>query len=314
MDDPRTTRTHCAEFADLLRSLNPESGARASCLPGVTLLRSNQSCPPVPVLYEPCIVIVAEGRKLFHLPDHTLDYDTSRYLVVTVPVPAGCGTEVGPSGLFLGLAVHIDLNTLSDLLLTMESAGLLRDLPKTTQHPARGSAPPLTSDLSEVSLRLARTLTCAAEAAILGPQLIRELLFRVACGPAGPSLRDLVLGDDSRTRIYRVLQDLHRNVAAPLDVAALAHRIAMSTSALHLHFRAVTGTSPVQYLQTLRLHRGRQLMVQHSLPAAIAADRVGYASPSQFSREFKRLFGVPPAEEASRVRAAFGYTDQVSAL
>ena len=106
---------------------------------------------------------------------------------------------------------------------------------------------------------------------------------------------------------------MHTACADPLDVAQLAHAAGMSSSALHFHFKAVTGTSPVQYLKTIRLHKARMLMVQESVGASLAANRVGYESPSQFSREFKRLFGAPPADEAQRVRAAFGFTDEVSA-
>ena len=174
-------------------------------------------------------------------------------------------------------------------------------------------APLMEPSLSNVTVRLLECLRSESDAAVLGPHLVRELLYRALCGEGGSMLRDLLLRNESRAQIHRILQRMHTACADPLDVAQLAHAAGMSSSALHFHFKAVTGTSPVQYLKTIRLHKARMLMVQESVGASLAANRVGYESPSQFSREFKRLFGAPPADEAQRVRAAFGFTDEVSA-
>ena len=299
-------------MAKLLCHANPEDGAHASLIHGVTLLRAARRCRPVPVLYEPCIVIVAQGRKRFHLPDHVLTYSARNYLVVTVPVPADCETEVGAEGPFLGIAVRIDLNTLNELVLQLgePAHGVPSSLPSSCTN---AHTPLLSLAISDAAVRLCECLTYANDAKVLGPQLVRELLYRVLCEDAGHALRNLLFGSEHRAHIHRILEGMHLHYAAPFDLSTLAHRVGMSTSALHLHFRAVTGTSPVQYLKTLRLHKARMLMVQSSLNAAVAAERVGYASPSQFSREFKRLFGTSPADEAQRVRAAFGFTDEVSA-
>ena len=295
-------------MVELLSKAATEDGARPSLVPGVTLLRAAKSCEPVPVLYTPCVVVVAQGRKRFHLPDRTLTYDPSSYLVVTVPVPADCETMVGEQGPFLGMAVAIDLDVVSDLLVRLEAPR-----PRAAPSEGKADAPPMDAALSSAGLRLAEALVCEADARVLGPGLVREFLYRVLQGPAGGALRGLMLGSEARAKVHRILASLHGDCAAALDVAELARAAGMSSSALHFHFRAVTATSPVQYLKTLRLHKARMLMVQGSLNAAVAAERVGYESPSQFSREFKRLFGAPPAEEAQRVRSAFGFTDSVSA-
>ena len=297
-------------MVQLLSALGNEDGARASLVEGVALLRATKSCVPVPVLYEPCVVVVAQGQKRFHVPDGVLTYDARNYLVVTVPVPADCETTVAPEGPFMGFAVRIDLQVLGDLLMKMGQAPPVDDLP---QCEVRVSAPPMNAALSNVCVRLAETFASASEAKAMGPQFVREFLYRVLCGPAGGALRSLLLGSESRIQIHRVLERMHLDYAAPLDLSTLAHDAGMSSSSLHFHFKAVTAASPVQYLKTLRLHKARMLMVQTSVSAAVAAQRVGYVSPSQFSREFKRLFGAPPADEAQRVRTAFGFTDEVSA-
>ncbi len=294
-----------------LSQVASQDGAHPSRVDGVTLLRSCKSYEPVPVLYEPCIVIVAQGQKRFHGPEGTLTYDPRNYLVVTVPIPADCETRVTRDGPFLGVAVRIDLTTLGDLLMTLGQASSAQPRSAAAGY-IRVVAPPVTSLFSEAAVRLVEALTSASDARILGPQLVRELLYRALCGSAGGALRSLLLGSENRAQIFRVLQRMHLRYAEPLDLPTLAREVGMSSSALHHNFKTVTQTSPVQYLKTLRLHKARMLMVQNSIHAAVAAERVGYASSSQFSREFKRLFGVPPAEEAERVRCAFGFTDQVS--
>ncbi len=298
-----------SRMVKLLSTLNAADGARPSLVEGVTLLRATRNSQPVPVLYEPCIVIVAQGQKRFHLPDQVLTYDARNFLLLTVPVPADCETTVSPEGPFLGVAVRIDLAILSDLLMKLDASARS---PQPKQREARVSAPPMNLLLSNATVRLLECLRSPADAKVLGPQLVRELLYRVLCGEGGCLLRDLLLVNENRTQIHRILQRMHINYAAPLDVSALAREAGMSVSALHFHFKAVTASSPVQYLKTIRLHKARMMMVQESIGASLAAERVGYDSASQFSREFKRLFGAPPAEEAQKIRVAFGFTEEVS--
>lgn len=297
-------------MVELLAALSTIDGARPSPIEGVTLLRVTRSTQPVPVLYEPCIVIVAQGQKRFHLPDQVLTYNSSNYLLLTVPVPSDCETTVSEDGPFLGVAIRIDLAILGDLLMEVNAAALP---PQTGRREVRVTALPMSPVLSSVTIRLLECLASETDAKVLGPQLVREFLYRVLCGEGGFALWDLLLRNESRAQIHRILQRMHLAYAAPLDIAELAREAGMSTSALHFYFKAVTATSPVQYVKTIRLHKARMLMVQESIGASLAAERVGYDSPSQFSREFKRMFGAPPADEAQRVRATFGFTDEVSA-
>lgn len=298
-------------MVQLLGALDPAEGIHPSPVDGVRLQRVSRPTPRTAVLYEPCLVIVAQGAKRFHLPDRVLRYDPRHFLLLTVPVPAECETEMGESGPFLAVAVRIDLTTLSELLSTLGPASAPRGggAPGEDDRAERPETPPMDASLSGAVVRLLECMRSPDDARVLGPTLVRELLYRVLQGAQGEALRGLLLGSEQRARIHRILERMHLDCAAPLDLPRLAHDVGMSVSALHAHFKAVTGTSPVQYLKTLRLHRARQLLVQSSLSAGLAAERVGYASASQFSREFKRLFGVPPAEEAQRVRATFGLSE-----
>jgi AraC-like DNA-binding protein len=162
--------------------------------------------------------------------------------------------------------------------------------------------------LSDATVRLLESLGSPADAKVLGPQIVREITYRVLCGMRGGALQALLLMGGTRTQILHILHRMHSDYALSLDVADLADEAGMSVSALHHHFKEVTATSPLRYLKTIRLHKARMLMVQEGMGASIAAERVGYESPSQFSRKFKRLFGAPPVDEAQRVRAMFGAT------
>ena len=160
--------------------------------------------------------------------------------------------------------------------------------------------------LSETTVRLLECLTDPAEARILGPQVVREITYRALCGQHGGALRAAAALHSRFGLVNRALQRIHAEYARDLSVEELADTAGMSPSAFHLNFKAVTSTSPLQYLKTIRLHKARMLMVYEGLRAGIAAERVGYESSSQFSREFKRLFGTSPLEEIEHARRMFG--------
>ena len=151
-----------------------------------------------------------------------------------------------------------------------------------------------------------KALSCPTEAQILGPQIVREITYRVLCGPRGGSLRALIAINGRLSQIQRALEHMHAKYAEVIDVASLAEETGMSVSAFHHNFKSVTANSPLQYLKTIRLHKARMLMAVEGLNAGGAADRTGYQSASQFSREFKRFFGATPHEEATFVRRMLG--------
>ena len=283
----------------LLGELATMDGTRESLLDGVKLLRASCAVGRIPVMYEPSIVIVAQGRKSGYLGDQRFVYDARHYLTLTVPLPFECETEVGEDGPFLGVAVRIDLAMLGELVMRMGSAA------HSEAKESSVTATPMDEALSDAAVRLLEAMRSPVDAAVLGPQVMREILYRVLCGRRGGALHSLLGMDGTRMQMHRILHRMHTEYARRLDVAQLAQEAGMSISALHHHFKALTETSPLQYLKTVRLHKARMLMAQESVGASVAADRVGYESASQFSREFKRLFGFSPVEETQRMRAIF---------
>jgi AraC-like DNA-binding protein len=289
-------------MTELLNALAVGEGARPSILDGVRLIRMNHSVPRAPVLYEPRIVIVGQGRKRGYLGGRVYTYDSHNYLVVSVPMPFECETKIGPDGPLLAVSIRIDLAVLSELLMKMDRKPVTFDERDT--HGMYSTS--LDLGLSAATVRLLESLTSPTEAQILGPSIMREITYRVLCGARGGSLRALVAINGRVSQIQHVLERMHADCAQEIDVASLAEDAGMSVSAFHHNFKAVTATSPLQYLKTIRLHKARLLMAVEGLNAGGAADRAGYQSASQFSREFKRFFGATPQKEATRVRALLG--------
>jgi AraC-like DNA-binding protein len=289
-------------MVELLLALTTGEGMRQSLLEGVKLIRADRCYERTPVLYDPSIVIVASGRKKGFVGEKCIIYDPNNYLVLTVPLPFECETEAVGDDPMLGISIRIDMGTLSELALKIDvrrrqsSADDLRSI----------CATPLDYEMMEAAIRLLRCLRSPADAKVLGPSIVREITYRVLCGARGDALLALLTRSSQMAQIFSTLQQIHVKYAEPLEVGRMAEDSGMSISAFHHTFKAVTATSPLQYLKSIRLHKARMLMVHDGLGAAIAADRVGYESASQFSREFKRYFGHAPSEEASRLRTMFG--------
>lgn len=287
-----------SRLATVLAELATSEGFGSTCLADVKLMRSTETYRSAPVSYDPSIVIVAQGCKRGRLGARTFTYDAWNYLVLSVPLPFECETVGTPEEPMLGMAVRVNPSTVAELLLEadpplLESTGSLHAI----------DAVPLTAPLYDAAVRLAHCLRWPVEARALGSQTIREIIYRALCGSQGAALRALATPQSSFGRIARALRRIHADYAQSLDVSTLARETGMSVSTFHANFKAVTAKPPLRYLQTIRLHKAQVLMVA-GVPVAEAARRVGYESPSQFSREFKRLFGGPPKEITNRSRVA----------
>ncbi len=295
-------------MTSLLGALAAKEGMHPSALEGVQLMRASRPIPRMQVLYEPGIVIVGQGRKRGYLGDQVFTYDAHNYLVLSVPLPFECETEASPEGPMLAVSIRVDLAVLSELLMKMNGA---HGTP-TPAMPQGIYSTKLDLKLSETTVRLLECLADPAETQVLGPQIVREITYRVLCGEQGGALRAAAALHSRFGQVNRTVQRIHSEYARDLTVEELAETAGMSASAFHQNFKAVTSTSPLQYLKTIRLHKARMLMVYEGLRAGMAADRVGYESSSQFSREFKRLFGASPLEETERVRRMLGVAEPAS--
>jgi AraC-like DNA-binding protein len=274
----------------------PADGVQGCAVPGLQLIRASAPALPLPAVYEPGLVLVLQGRKQATLGAEVLHYDALHCLLVAMTLlPVGQVTEATPERPYLCLRLLSSPQALADLLI---EAGPAAAGTEPNVEPARGlNLAPVSAELLDASLRLLRLLDAPQDVAVLAPMLRREIFYRVLTGPLGPRLRALAQEHSRGRRVGRAIELLQAQWDQPLridDLAAAAH---MSPSSLHLHFKQLTALSPLQYQKQLRLQRARQLMLGEGLDAASAAHRVGYESPSQFSREYRRLFGAPPRSE-----------------
>jgi len=293
-----------AEMTARLERLTETDGNHQTAVPELTLHRLSTPTPPVYGVLKPTFCLVAQGSKLTVLGEETHTHDSLRYLLLSVDLPLTVQvTEASPDAPYLGLCLDIDPRQIGALLLEMEGSE--------ASPPATSGASPRSLSLSrtdapllDASLRLLRLLETPADVPMLAPPAVREILYRLLTGEQGPRLRQIAVHNSLTQRVARATEWIKRHYAEPLSIETIAQEVCMSASGLHHHFKAVTALSPLQYQKHLRLQEARRLMLSEALDAATAGYRVGYQSPSQFSREYRRLFGAPPQRDLARLRGA----------
>jgi AraC-like DNA-binding protein len=283
-------------MTELLKSFPTiDDGVSESRLKGVLFFQETKHVPRRPMVYDPGICIVAQGHKIGYLGGQKFRYDANNYLVTTVTMPFESETFASPEEPLRGLYIDIDMGQLHDLIGRL---GLQVGVGSANEKGLpRGIGPAVMDEhMADATTRLVRCLQSETESQILGPGLVREILYRALCSTQAPILYSLAMHSGTFSQVARVLNIMQSEFAGKLDVEQLATTAHMSVSAFHRAFKEITSDSPMQYLKKIRLTRARDLMVQDKLKAYIAADKVGYESPSQFSREFKRYFGQSPAD------------------
>ncbi|GAB3258025.1 AraC family transcriptional regulator [Chitinimonas naiadis] len=250
-------------------------------------------------VYDPMVNLILQGGKTLTVGEQALDYDPATYFVMSVGLPAAGAVRPAADGLpYLAVALTLDAAVLADLF------SVLPDPTSPSTAEQGFSVASVTPELLDAWVRMLRLMDRPAEIPVLAPVFEREILYRVLQGPMGWMLRDIATPDSTLARVNKVIQRIRREFAQPLVVEALAEEAAMSASAFHRHFKAITSLSPLQYQKQLRLLQARKLLVIGGQNVTRVAYAVGYDSPTQFSREYGRAFGLPPARDALRIAAA----------
>lgn len=292
---------HIAELVNNFPEI--ENGLYESRLKGVRLFKNTRPMPRKPMVYDPGICIVLQGYKIGYLGDRRFRYDANSYLVTSVTMPFECEIFASIEDPLLGLFIDIDMGQLHDLIGRIPLPAEIRN--NNEKMLPRGIGPALMDkEMLDAINRLIKALKSETESQILGPGLVREVLYRALCGSQAPVLYSLALYSGSFSNVAQILKIMQSDYAKKLDVEQLARTAHMSTSAFHRAFKEITSDSPMQYLKKIRLTKARDLMVQENMKAYLAADKVGYESSSQFSREFKRYFGQSPVEMIRELRVA----------
>lgn len=285
------------ELADIIGRHCPADGFADTAIPGLKLFRGSTTDAPNCTIVTAVFAIMAQGAKRITVGDDTYDYDASQYLISSVDLPMfGRITRASIAEPYLGLGLAIDPLKINELTAAM---------PKNRAMDAvdRGIAVgPLSVDIQNTALRLARLLDTPADIPVLAPIIERELLYRLLAGPLGSRLRQAAASGSHSHQIVRAIDWLKTNLDQPLSIERLASLANMSRSSLHHHFKALTAMTPLQYQKQLRLQEARRLMLASDTDAASAAHHVGYESPSQFNREYRRMFGAPPGRDVAQFR------------
>lgn len=272
-------------------------GVYQTAAPGLSLSRFSAPSELAALVYEPCLCIVAQGAKEVFLADETYRLDPSQSLLVSVDLPV-MARVVGASSSrpYVAARLALDPGVVGELLAdgatTPQLGWTARAIAVTPAEPP----------LLDAVGRLVGLLDSPQDVGPLAPLVLREITYRLLTGPQGLRLRQIAVAGAPAQRIARAIRWLKDHFAGSHRIESLAKRVGMSPSAFHLHFKAVTGLSPLQYQKQLRLQEARRLMFGEGIDAAEAAFRVGYESPSQFSREYRRMFGAPPRQDITAIR------------
>lgn len=288
------------EISSIIDRFTGADGDFPTAISNLNLYRRSGPTLPHHSAYRPGFAIVVQGAKSLTVGQEEYRYGAGQYLLTSLDLPvASHVTEASPEAPYLCFGFTIDSARLSDLIARVS----------VPRHPAadglRGWAVNVASpEILDASVRLLRLLDSSDDIAVMAPLIEHEILYRLLSGADGPRLLQIAMSDSHSNKVVRAVAWIRDNFAETLRIEDLADRINMSVSSLHHNFKAVTAMTPLQYQKQLRLHEARRLILVDQLDVGMAGHRVGYESPSQFSREYSRLYGSPPRRDAERIRRA----------
>lgn len=273
-------------------------GTLETAIPGLQFIRASQISEPVYAVYKPSLCIVAQGSKAVMLGKEIFHYDPSSYLIASVHLPiAGQVIEASLKDPYLSLQLQLDMKEVLDILQSFDQIKLPKNEIKRGLVISR-----MNEELLDAAVRLVRLLNTPQDIPFLSSGIIREIIYRVLQSEQNGNLRHFAFTGSKSQRIAQSIDRLNRTFDQSVRVDELAEEAQMSASSFYSHFKEVTGMSPVQYQKSLRLQEARRLLLDGEMNAAEAAFRVGYESPSHFSREYTRMFGLPPGQDLRLLR------------
>ena len=276
-----------------------------TAVPGLTLLRSDHPKPPSHLIFKPALCVVVQGTKWAIFGNTRLDYKAGQALVVSVETP-GFGTvaEATAAEPYLSLVIEFNLGLMREVMESMNTGNL--DAPTLAGSAARRGVLVTNFDgpLAECALRMVRLLDTPQAIPVLYPAIMREICFWLLSGPESGEVLQMTLAGSHSRCVLSAIHALRERFAEPVRIEELASVAHLSLSAFHRQFKSITSMTPLQYQKQLRLLEARRLMVAEEATVETAATLVGYESSSQFSREYARMFGMPPRRDAVLLRSA----------
>ncbi len=293
------SNTALTEFRDLIARHAPAEGLNSTSIVNLVTFRGSESHCRTPTIYEPALILAAQGNKYLYLEGKRFEYGAGQFLALFMPMAFECELiGATPEQPMLGVAIRLDRHRLANMLLKMGQVRQLSEPPAVESSSGVFSAP-ISDQLLDAAIRLMRTLEEPTEAAVLGESIIDELYFRILTDERGGALKVLLRQQGPIQQISRAVEFLHENLERNVPVDDLASTVNMSVSGFHKKFKEVMHLSPLQYSKLIRLNKARTYLMEGQ-SVSEAGYRVGYNSPAQFSREYKRQFGVVPSAAAYR--------------
>jgi AraC-like DNA-binding protein len=276
----------------------PEDGV-SEIFPGIFLGRLSQPTEKMHSMFKPAFCIIAQGSKQVMLGEEIFRYDSGHYLISTVDLPITSQVvEASRDKPYFSFRLNLDTALVASVM--MES-GI--EIKKGDPSVKAMDVSSTDADMLDAIVRLARLLDTPGEIQVLGPLIIREIVYRLLKGEQGARLSHLMAAAGDTRRISRAIEQLRENFDQPLRIDDIARELGMSVSGFHHHFKSVTAMSPLQFQKQIRLQEARRLMLGEDLDAASAGFRVGYVDPSYFSRDYKKHFGAPPQRDIAKLRS-----------
>lgn len=281
------------QIKQLVESRIAEDGMVETGIKGVSLFRVTHSIPCAPAVYEPAVIVILSGKKEAILDGDYYTYDNNQYLCCTVSLPVEAGTpEASPEDPLLGVYIYLDTKVMTELAIEMESATGAIKLPRSSSQPPGMSLADWDDTFADALLRLLQLSENSADIAILGESRLREFYYAVLKGDAGISARRAFgIGNE----IAKSIEYLSLNLSKNVTIDELASAVSMSRAVFHRKFKQATRMSPIQFMKSMRLNKAA-MKIAAGMTVNEAAIAVGYVSTSQFSREFKRMYGLSPKQ------------------
>lgn len=292
------TRELQTELAKIIDRLTKAKGTHKTAIPSLELIRMNRLSEPVHSVYEPSLCIIAQGAKTVFLADEKYLYDSASYLVASVHLPiSGQVTQASPETPYLCLQLKFSSDQIFEIIKDL-------DLPKKDKSVlGRGMLVNKTGPvLLGPVLRLIHLLDAPEDIRTLAPLIISEILYRVLQDDQNGLIKQFAMMGSHARSIEKAIQQIHTAISEPLKIEELAKNVNMSVSSFHSQFKKVTAMSPLQYQKIIRLQEARRLLLLEDSEAAEVGFQVGYLSPSQFSREYARMFGLPPMRDVKEFK------------
>ncbi len=287
------------ELAKIIKRYAESDGVHATAIPSLVFIRDSNASVPRHGIYKPSFCIVVQGAKEVWLGQERFKYNPADYLIASVNLPVTAQvSEASPDVPYLGFKLEFTANQILEVLRDSEIRVGPKESAKRGMFVSRMELP-----LLDAVIRLARLLDNPKEISILAPLFTKEILYRILQGQHGVRLEQIAIEGSSSHQIKDVIEHITNNYNKSFRIEELAEKVNMSVSSLHRHFKEVTAMSPIQFQKELRLQEARRLLLTESTDATDVAFRVGYESPSQFSREYSRMFGSPPRQDIKRLKA-----------